>query len=647
MTLGPVLLAGLLWAGHAGAADAVSETASDMKPESGPPPVWATTNLFPRLPLTAFQAGEEQRLLLVERQINVRDGITFHHVARQLLTVAGVQNGSTVSIDFDPSYQALTLHSVKVWRGTNATEHLDLARVSTIRREQDLDRYLFNGESSAVLVLKDVRVRDIVEFSYSVRGTNPVFEGKFFGKVPVQYPVPVHRLLTRVLWPTARKLQLRNHACVVVPQKRLAGEITEYVWDFRNVAALPDEDSLPAWADAVPWVQLSEFQSWSEVAKWAVSLFAGDAPLPAELQAKVREWKRRENPEQQVASALRFIQDEIRYFGVEMGSGSHRPSAPDEVFRRRFGDCKDKTLLFVRVVRALGFEAQPVLVNSRLRKGIAPWHPTPAAFDHAIACVRLPSGTFWLDPTAGYQRGSLKSHYLPDLGQGLVVAANVSALSVIPAATVDSATVMSETYEVGRPGMKSALKVVTVGTGRDAETLRELFASSPRDEIEKAYLEYQAKAHTGIVRNGPITVADDEAANRFTIMESYGIPEIWTRSERNRQLVAEFYPYALAARLAKPAATSRRLPLGVRFPEHLTVRTEVRWPGPIFLNPDQANLTSTGFRFRRDLRHDGLKTVLEQEYQALQDFVPADQYRRHLQEVGRATDLLGLAVRWQ
>ena len=47
----------------------------------------------------------------------------------------------------------------------------------------------------------------------------------------------------------------------------------EYVWDLRQVPGVALEDSLPAWYDPEPWVQLTDFKTWAEVNQWASALF--------------------------------------------------------------------------------------------------------------------------------------------------------------------------------------------------------------------------------------------------------------------------------------------------------------------------------------------------------------------------------------
>ena len=116
------------------------------------------------------------------------------------------------------------------------------------------------------------------------------------------------------------------------------------------------------------------------------------------------------------------MQDDIRYTGLEIGAGAYRPSPPAVVLERRFGDCKDKVLLFVTLMRALGFESHPALVHSELGRGIAERVPGPGAFDHAIAKLRWKGRDYWLDATTSGQGGTLATLAQADFGLALVLA---------------------------------------------------------------------------------------------------------------------------------------------------------------------------------------------------------------------------------
>ncbi len=383
-------------------------------------------------------------------------------------------------------------------------EPLETDKIQLVRQERDLEQDLLNGEHTAMLLMDDVRVGDIVDYAYSIKGANPVFNGRFSTGVRVQLEEPVERLFTRVLWPVQRRLYTKTHGCSIQPAAVLKKEFVDYVWDSRQVPEFHQEDSLPVWCDPEPWVQLSEFKTWADVNQWALALFQNSSQLSPELSQKISEWKRLVKQEQQVLSVLRFVQDEVRYFGIEIGVGTQKPSDPATVFGRRFGDCKDKTLLFVTLLRSLGIEAYPVLVNTESRRMIEDWQPTANVFDHCIATVQCDGQTYWLDPTAGYQRGSLAMHYLPDYGRGLVISPKTTSLTVIPQTTGLPRTTTTEYFTLGRKTASTDLKVVTVAEGRDADSLRAMFASTKRSDVEKNFTHFYADLYPGIRMSSPL-----------------------------------------------------------------------------------------------------------------------------------------------
>ena len=281
-----------------------------------------------------------------------------------------MNNGSHISIEYDPSYQLLTFHWVRIWRGTNALNRLDPDKIVVSQRGLDADELLFSAEKSALLLLEDVRMGDVIDYAYSVQGDNPVLAGRFSDWVQLQSSHPIERLTTRLLWPPTRRLYVQNHGTDIKYAAVRKGGLIEFTWNLVKAPGWRNEPPLPIWYQPFPRVQLSEFQKWSDVNQLALDLFTNTAPLSPELTRKINEWKRLPGGEERVLAALRFVQDEVRYLGIESGVSGYKPAAPSTVFDRRFGDCKDKSFLLVTILRALGIEAWPTLVNTRLRQTV-------------------------------------------------------------------------------------------------------------------------------------------------------------------------------------------------------------------------------------------------------------------------------------
>src|SRR5437660_7135557 len=92
----------------------------------------------------------------------------------------------------------------------------------------------------------------------------------------------------RVIAPPGMQLFTRSPASSAGPGGRGGTQMPEshtshdMSWTRHDVVANDVEDSTPEWYDPWETVQVTEFASWNEVARWADDLFQPD---PASLQA--------------------------------------------------------------------------------------------------------------------------------------------------------------------------------------------------------------------------------------------------------------------------------------------------------------------------------------------------------------------------
>src|SRR5215213_466222 len=169
-----------------------------------------------------------------------------------------------------------------------------------------------------------------------MEGANPVLKGKYFETFATEWFTPVGRAVTRIVYPNRRNLnfQISNRPVHPVTTKKQA--LTEWRWEKRNIPARRVDADTPSDYDPYGSVQVTEFADWGEVVEWAAPLYQSAAPPSPELESEITKLRAIENSEDRILTALRFVQDEVRYLGIESGVGSHQPTDPSEVLRRRF-----------------------------------------------------------------------------------------------------------------------------------------------------------------------------------------------------------------------------------------------------------------------------------------------------------------------
>lgn len=584
--------------------------------------------------------------LLLDTQVNATNHESYSHTARLLLNSTGVQNGAQISIQFDPSYQQLTIHCIKIHRGAETFDRLDADKIKVIQQERELERHTYNGALSAVLFLEDLRPGDWVEYAFTIRGENPIMAGHFEESFLARWPMPVRKQRFRLLWNGDRKLHIKSHGTQCQPVISQSGTAKEYVWQFENAPAVNAEDSLPVWYDAYPWVQLSDFSSWREVALWAEPIYRLRDPLSPELQDKIAAWQSKySKPEERVLAALHFVQDDVRYLAIEFGLHSHQPTAPATVFARRYGDCKDKTFLFCAMLQAMGIEAHPTLVNTFRRHTVDDWEPSPYTFDHVITEVKLNGRNVWLDATRSFQRGSVENLPISTFERGLVVGENTTGLATIPPATTETAkTIVTKTYRILNYTNPVEFTVETIFAGTEAEEMRASIAESRTSTLEKNYLNYYAKYHPKIEVAEPMEVRDMPERNSIVLTQHYRISDLWQLSENKEKWVCEFFPQAIHDAVKKPYTVIRSMPLGIAYPYHVIEVFNVYLPERFALTNGSQTVADDSMTFHAKVDYQQPKLTLTYDYETLTDMLPADEVSAHLKNLDRLNGELGYAI---
>jgi hypothetical protein len=574
-------------------------------------------------------------VLLSDHQVRVdgRHTTEYFRRVRKVLTSSGVQNASEASLDFDPSYQHLIIHSATVTRDGKSTNVLEPGEVRIIEKESESDDRIYDGELTAVLFLKDVRPGDVIDYSWSLEGANPLLGGRYADEYEISSAMTSRLIRHRLLLASSRPLHYRSSLKGFSPRVITHGAETEYVWERRDSQAVDAEDETPEWFDPWETVQVSEFASWNEIARWSASLFRADAASAAavrELAATIR--AKHPSQSDQLVAAIRFVQDDIRYLGIEMGRNSHEPHQPSLTLKQRYGDCKDKSFLLALLLRELGVEAYPALVNTRLRHRLDDYLPSPFLFDHVIVKVVDRAGIHWVDATLSEQGGNLATIDTPNDERALIVRDDTSSLAKI--STRDGGSTLVEQTYTSR-GAVTDLVVARTYRGADADTMRAHLAGLSLADLAKDDLNRFAVDHPQLEARGVPRISDDRQRNLVVIEERYLVRDLWTNGSWS------YVPRAITQYLQKPSTIVRTMPLAFDYPLDVTQRIVFHLPSTIELQTGHDETITHAFRVDSDVKQEGTTITIEHRLRSLADAVPAAAVPRHLTQIGELVDAMG------
>ncbi len=184
----------------------------------------------------------------------------------------------------------------------------------------------------------------------------------------------------------------------------------------RNLDAIDPPELAAAGSAVQPMLRFSwsEVYSWQAVGRWYRDLLDDLPRDTAAVQQLASELTHEDQtPRQKLEELLTYLRKKIRYVAVEVGIGGYQPSSPGEVLSRKWGDCKDKSLLLIDLLGQVGIAAHPALIRLSRDHRIEPEFPSPGQFNHLIVAVPataievydddpIADGYLFLDPTQIY-----------------------------------------------------------------------------------------------------------------------------------------------------------------------------------------------------------------------------------------------------
>jgi len=566
--------------------------------------------------------------LLDDHQVRVAGANVdeYFRRVRQVVSPAGVQNASELNIDFDPSFQRLVLHDVVVIRSGKRIDELARDEVRIIEKESDADESIYDGQLTALLFLKDVRPGDVIDYSWSLEGSNPLLGGRYADEYDFNTSVPTRLMRHRLVWPKGRPLHVSKPA-------QMAGDA--WIWERRNVAATDAEDATPDWYEPGEVVQVTEYGSWSEVAKWADELFQLDDASHATIAGIANDIRKTNRTrDAQIVAAIRFVQDDIRYLGIEMGRGSHEPRQPAVVMNQRYGDCKDKALFLAALLRELGVEAYPALVNTKLRSHLDNYLPSPFLFDHVITQVVDRGKTYWIDGTLADQGGTLATIDTPRDERALVVRADSKALTPI---VVQSHGSIHVDEIISSDQQRMTLEVTSTYSGRDADDMRAELSGQSLADVAKTHLNRYAADHPRIEALSAPSIDDDRLRDVIVLHERYAIRDLWTNGSWT------YYPRAIEQHLTRPETLVRSMPLTVDYPRNVTERLIVRGGANAQVEDDDSVVESPALHYEQHVVR-GRDLVITTTLKAMKDAVSVAEVPDHLAALNEMHDALAVTL---
>ncbi|MGI4827270.1 MAG: DUF3857 domain-containing transglutaminase family protein [Janthinobacterium lividum] len=366
-------------------------------------PLWASSNTVPdwvrlaaQQKLPPFPDTAKAVVLLSETTYTVApDGKATTHVRKvvKILRPQGREYGYP-QVWFDKDSKVLSMH---VWS-------IDPAGHEYALKDNEIREFSPPGEGGQLYVDEKAKVAD-------PPGRDPG------GVIAVEYELRNRPYLAETNWEFQDELPRLNQSfTLVLPpgytytttwahHRQVEGADLEnhhYRWEMNNESAIdlervplsPATGSLTSRMSvhySGPGLMEPQDGTWQGIGEWYDTLAHDRIVATPDIAAKASELTAGKTDFYDKAEAIgNFVQGKIRYFVIEMGVGGYQPHTAEDIFRGKYGDCKDKATLLSAMLSSVGIHGALVMVDTE-RGVIDPKDPSIVG-SHMIGAIEVPKG---------------------------------------------------------------------------------------------------------------------------------------------------------------------------------------------------------------------------------------------------------------
>jgi len=223
----------------------------------------------------------------------------------------------------------------------------------------------------------------LAEANWSFQGSIPILNQSFTLELPAGYTFTTS-------WAHHPKVD-----AIDLEHQRYRWEMNnEPAIDLERVPMSPSTGSLAGRMTvhyAGPGLSFPEDGTWRGIGEWYTALSHDRLAASPEIAARAAELTAGKTDFYDKTEAIAdFMQKQIRYFVVEMGVGGWQPHYAADIFRGKYGDCKDKATLLSAMLSTVGIHSDLLMVDSR--RGVIDPNAPSIRGNHMIAAIEIPKG---------------------------------------------------------------------------------------------------------------------------------------------------------------------------------------------------------------------------------------------------------------
>lgn len=289
-------------------------------------------------------------------------------------------------------------------------------KVTDFREKDELDDSFYDDIKTVNFIYPRLGTGSKTKLRYIETIKNPRFLNAFyFGNF---YPIKNNKITIVASKNVSLRFQEFNMEGIpVVFTQKETRKNNIYTWEMQDMEDFKYEDNAPNYKSILPHIIpiIESFQMDGETIKigddisslydWYYGLTKNlnKANASDDLINIVENLiKDKKNELEKVRAIYYWVQENIKYIAFEYALGGFVPREANEVFQKKYGDCKDNTSLLFKMLEIAGIKGHLAWIGTRSIPYSYSDVPTPSVDNHMVLYYEYEGKPYFLDATGRF-----------------------------------------------------------------------------------------------------------------------------------------------------------------------------------------------------------------------------------------------------
>lgn len=299
-------------------------------------------------------------------------------------------------------------------------------KVSDFKYKDQLDQSFYDDAKSVNFIYNNLKKGSKTTLKYVEKIKNPRFLSPFY--FASFYPIVQNKVTIEAdNEVTLRFVEFNTQKLNITFNKEVKRKTTLYTWEIAKVDAFPYESDVSSFQSILPHIipiitsykvadkEIPVLQDLSSLYAWYASLIKDvNTQEPSEeLKKIVTQLTAPLNSDLEKVKAIYYwTQQNIKYIDFEYALGGFIPREANDVFNKKYGDCKDNSSILKEMLDIAGIDGKLTWIGTRSIPYKYEEVPTPIVDNHMILSYKDGTTTYFLDATGRYTPIDLPTSFI-------------------------------------------------------------------------------------------------------------------------------------------------------------------------------------------------------------------------------------------